>query len=334
MKPDLNGSAGNPEASGGAKTYVLPAILTVVTIVASALIFKNVQLSIIAGFGVAALSMLYELRQFIERGNLAAEQSSSASFGRLLTMLHVHNEYYNDSWLYGVLSHIVQLRQQSKSHAHGHREFQRSVEVGLINAQKIVAGEKLFLSRKDELSRMVRLSTAMDVATKRVLAVTYDVHGYFDNFWRPIFGPPYIQSNANAIARGVVIKRIFIVSKSVIADPQSEKRAKLNDVLCEFQKLDPTKMTVLVALTEEVFRQESSDTSFLVSDDYFATESFTVVDGHDQDGYVCYGNPSAPNELTDRFQRLELLAAAPEAFGLGCRATSALPTTNREAKAS
>jgi len=318
MKPESDASARNAESVSNARTYIIPAILTIVTIAASALIFKNLQLSIIAGFGVAALSMLYELRQFIERGYLAAERNSSAAFERLLALLRIHNEFYSDDWLYRVLGHIVQLRQQSKNHVHGHREFQRSVETGLVNAQKIVNGEKLFFSRRDELNRMIRLSTAMEVSKSYVWAVTFDVHGYFDNFWRATFGTTYIASNASAVERMVTIKRIFIVSKSVIEDPQSEKRKKLNDVICEFQRLERSRMTVLVALTEEVFKQEPADTSFLVSDDYFASESFTVVNGHDQDGYVCYDNPSAPNELKDRFQRLEFLAEPPVTFGLGC----------------
>ena len=307
-------------AGGAARTYALPAVLAIVTVAFTALGFKNLDSALIAGLCVAALTMLYELRRFIATGNKHAEVTSSQAFNRLLSLLRIHNEFFQDDWLYQLLERIVRLRERSKQQPHGHDEFEEEIKNGLSHAEQIVVGEKLWYPREEEINRMARLKKAIDVARLSVFAVTYDANGYFDNFWRAIFGESYIASNQQAASRGVAIKRIFVVPQALLDDKTSEKYRRLAAVVSELVAIKIPNMTVSIAAAEDVKKHEPHDTSFLVSDDYVASESFTVIDGRDRDGYVCFGNEHAIRTLFARFNKLDILAGPPSKYGI--RATA------------
>ena len=122
-------------------------------------------------------------------------------------------------------------------------------------------------------------------------AVSLDVGPYIQAFWPGVFGDDYFHAHEEALPAqtNLKIRRVFILDPSILRDPNSnDKRKLVETVLTKHKSLGPRLQAHVVFNNSLPPSWSGRATSFLISDDCFASESYSLSDGDTKAGYVAH----------------------------------------------
>jgi hypothetical protein len=294
--------------SKAAYYYVALLVVNIVGIILIAAYF-TLRLGVIAALIIAALTLLIEVRLNVVESSKAVSDSSKEIATRVVSLLTIHNDYFNDNWLQGLLDNIVNLRKIAEGQAHDLRRFEKIMINALDDAKREMGRAFRINTDDDELERILRLKDSVDGAKDYVYALTYDARDYFDKFWDKVFGLEYVRSNVETAGRGVKIKRIFVVGKKVLNGADTAKLGRLKKMANDLVRAGKNMEIYFAAIEDLPKSLIGSDTSFLVVDGYVGSESDGISEGKSISGYVAYGDASVVNSLIDRFNKILPYAA-------------------------
>lgn len=285
-------------------------IATIVLTVLIAMIFNSWQQGVIASLIVVAILLLVEFRGTLESERSKYNSNLTQATEKIVSLLRVHNRYFNDVGMFEMLNNIIRLRETAQKRKHDLARFDDIISRAIEKAEKEIGKAVRIPTGDDELDRSIRLKEAINYAEKYVYALTYDENDYLNRFWNGNFGREYIESNLSAAEKGVDIERIFVVNKSIIIgdslnNTDSQKRERLIEMSKNLEIGSPRCRVFWAAKEDLPDSLKRSNTSFLVSDDYVGSESNGTSQGENVVGYVSYGERSEVIEpLKDRFKRL------------------------------
>ncbi len=272
------------------------------------LIFDDLKSAVIAGLVVSLYALLFELRLAIQSAREDMRNDVTLSSERLSAILAIQKDVYDNEWLRKTLGLIIELRKFSENQSHDLRRVEDIISEAIRRAREQIGTPHKIVTGRDELDRIYRLNNCLQEATRYVRAVTFDARDYLNEFWSAAFLNEYVESNAEAIKRGVIIERIFIVDQQVISDVNNPKHKKLKELLRRLKRCGNAMHLFTLAIQDIPEECSNSDNSFLVADDHVTSESSGKSDGVSIEGYVCYGDKDNVRPLLNRFEVLRSIA--------------------------
>lgn len=283
--------------------------IAILITILSEIIFDDLKSGILAGFVVVGVGATIELKEVIESHKLASDDAIE----RVVTLLNLHNDYFNEVHLFEMLNMIVSIRRLAGNKRLDLQRFDRIIANALDKAKAEIGSAFRLHTGDDELERIIRLKDAVTYAEDYVYALTYDDNDYLNKFWTGVFGQEYIDSNLEASERGVDVKRVFVVDQKIIDNENldlesSRKRQRLLAVSTALKNCKSCKV-YWVGKERLPDTLKESNTSFLICDDHIGSESNGAFNSRQVAGYVSYGDKRNVIEpLKDRFERLRRYA--------------------------
>lgn len=286
-------------------------LFTVLTVFASNLAFHDLRQAVIAGILVGILGALFEVRLAIERNAETATLTSRQATERLIKYLRIADAYSDNDWIIEILSSVLSLKPAAERNNHTRARCEAVLRAAIDQASRDVGSFFRVETGSNELERILRLREVVANARDYVWAVSFDVDDYLNRFCSQVFGSEYVRANVETATRGVVVKRIFVVSRDTLSGNSREKHEKLKAIVKSLRKAGGKNInSYVVALEDLPDALAGVTTSFLVCDDYVASESNGTAAGAAVTGYVSYGEfESAVRPLRKRFEQLQLHAS-------------------------
>jgi hypothetical protein len=229
-------------------------VIGVIISVALAIIFvvmgQDQAISLLIGLTITIITLLIDIIARLKESEKAIIQTSE--FGNALA---------SDSWLFDVLRQIVYDYQ--KINNRNYDAFVRRTKAGLLECRDLLHSMSEEYLVTDILSDYNSGLSGSNAAQKEIKAVQYALPTY----WRTPFGLKYMESNIEAVKRGVRVTRIWIQSK---------------EILEEYRDIITTQETAGI----QTFIAETSEIPPVLLEDYSITDSQLYIkieltlDGH------------------------------------------------------
>lgn len=265
------------------------------------IIFKSESERIIASLLVGIFFHTFQLFNEIENHKRDTSDTIKASITRIVDVLKVQNEYFDDQWLYRTLDNIVDIVRFTKFNKHDLKETQDKINESLFDARANI-GAPREKGNIPEWDRIGLLNEAMDNSERYVQAVTIDVRNYFIHFWENLNRDKYSIANLNAAKRKIKIQRIFVMDGSVLKKDKGDKTKSFWEIVTLLKKGEPYVETYVLDLKSFIEKFDFPDTSFFICDDVLASESGTKPDN--SGGYLAYNTKEKCIDLKRRFEIL------------------------------
>lgn len=280
---------------------VITGVLVLIAWVTPEFIFKSKDTEIIAAILIGIFTQVSQLFISINRNKTHTELTISMHIKKIVEMLKVHNDYFDNNWLFSVFNKIVNIIRLSENKPHDLHRVKEIIDNALMNSVKII-GEKYEINiLSGEMERIVTLNEAVQRAQNYIFAITVDKNNYFENFWQDI-NKEYINLNVQAAKRGVKIERIFIMSSDSF-NPKTIKGKKFSQ-LAKNLKLGGKNMKIFRADIEN-FPNIDQLNSLFICDDVMASEASK---NENENGYVIYNDVTLVNKLMTQFQSIKYRA--------------------------
>ncbi len=250
-------------------------------------------------FAIILVDILYHvitLSTEIELVNNTTEESIKENIKKIVEILKVHNDYFDDRWLFNVFDSIADIMHDTNKYKNDLGRVKSQLDEAIAKAKALI-GTPYYVDKLDEWDRVNMLRQAQEMATSVVYAVTIDVRNYYENFWQGLNEEDYLKMNIQAAKKnGVIIQRIFIMEKDVLIKNGTDKSKHFNRLITELKKGGEN--INLFFLDIEVFRKIKNipDTSFFLCDEVIASESGISDDNS--------GGNYSINEI-DRYKKLK-----------------------------
>ncbi len=266
----------------------------------------------IAGVLISLVLAVIELRQALSDTAASSELLSKQSTERLIKHLRIADAYSHNDWFVEVLTAFLEIKQVAEQQSHDKERFKDTLTHALSRARSEI-GTPVHVEIPDEIDRIAKLKEILDGASKYVWAVTFDAHDYLNNFWSKLVVSEYVRTNVAIATRGVQVQRIFVVSQSTLSGGDRERNAKLREIVKALRSTANERLkTYVVSIDRLSAQQREWDTSFLVCDDYAASESDGIRHQKPVSAYISFGEYDAViKPLRERFEGLRYNAELP-----------------------
>jgi hypothetical protein len=215
---------------------VIGAVISIALAIILVLIGQDQAISLLIGLVVTMITLLIDIIARIKESETKIIQLSK--FGNALA---------NDSWLFDVLRQIVTDYQIIR--ARNYETFVRRMKAGLFECRDLLHSLSEDYLVTDILSGYNSGLSGSDAAKKDLKAVQYALPAY----WRTPFGEKYMQSNIEAVRRGVKVTRIWIQNKEILADYhdiiEAQKSAGIQTLIAETNDI-PTELLEDYSITD------------------------------------------------------------------------------------
>lgn len=284
---------------------------TILSIIASATIFfvlpeyswKNLGIAILGGLCLGIYAHTYQIIDLLKEHSQNTVTSIENHITKIVEFLKVHNEYFNDKWLFNMLRQLVDMVRFANYSPHELEKVQKVFDEAVKTAKQNVGAPHFDDNIENgEIGRILLLNKAISNAKHYVYAVSFDKEGYFDDFWQKI-NNDYLQVNIKAAKdRGVIIERIFVMDDDVIKDNKNQKNKKLRHIISDLKKGGKNLKNYVVSKSEISQSVQNGGSSFFICDDVIACESAN----EDHKPYFAMNHNEIVQKLKNRFESYKI----------------------------
>lgn len=180
---------------------VIGIVISIALAVILVLIGQDQATSLLIGLVVTIITLLVDI--------IARLRESEA---RIIQISEFGNSLASDSWLFDILRQIVNDYRVVKTR--NYDTYIRRMSAALVECRDVVHSLSEGYLITDVLGQFSLGRRGINNAEKEIIAVQYAN----PSFWRTLFGEKYLESNEEAIKRGVKIVRIWIQSKEILTE--------------------------------------------------------------------------------------------------------------------
>lgn len=281
-----------------------------------------------AGVLVSALFSIVELRytvsekadSIVNTTRTSAEANSvltQQSTDRIIKYFGLADAFAPKDWFADALTELIALKRSAEKKPFERGRFQEMLKEMVVSTGRAI-GRPVHIEIPDEIVRIARLKEIVENSESYIYAVTYDVRDYLRNFWSKLVVREYVQHNLALADRGVTIERIFVVTPETLSGADREKSDKLHEIMAAFLAANRRNLVTRIISIEQLPESHRTwDTSFLISDDYAASESDGMKHGTPVLAYISFGEEETIlKPLKDRFAGLRYYAGASPGWGI------------------
>jgi hypothetical protein len=270
------------------------------------MIFKDTGEGIVASILVGIFFHTFQLFGELEKHKKDTADTIQVHIKKIVNVLRIQNEYFDDKWLFMVFDNVVDIVKFSKSNIHDLERVQGEIDNSLQKAKELI-GAPFFIDNleRGEWSRIVYLNRAFENSQRIVQAVTMDERNYFDNFWQPL-NSGYSKLNVDAAKRGVTIQRIFVMDGIILKKGKDEKTKKFWDLILDLKKGGSNISIYFLDKRKLLEYKELGDTSFFLCDGVVASESGR--EENNNGGYFSLNDKDRYANLKQKFEILLRMA--------------------------
>ena len=286
------------------KIKIIGTILTIVAtiiglFVLPELTWQNTGIAILGGLAVGIFTHTFQLIDHFQEHTKSTNETLDQNINRIVEILKVHNDYYNDTWLFKLLKDVVETIKFASTNPHQLEKvkdlFNKAIMESMIIVKNKYWNDDI---EHGEVGRIVLLNEATTNATKYIYAVSYDIDGYIDNFFHKV-NDQYVNANINAAKnRNVIIKRIFILDDQVHNMKNNPTNKKVKAIISNLKKGGSNIHNYILLKSNIQPELRNYKTSFYVCDDIIASESET----ENTKSYYSMNDIEIINKLKNRFE--------------------------------
>lgn len=217
------------------------------------------------------------------------------SNNKILRLIKIRFDYLHEEELFSALNKIISLADEAKVYNYNFATYCKMLNSKIEEVKKLLNDGFSTFTRDDEYKRAAILDEIVLNSSDYIYAVTFDENKYIDIFWNGLFQDQYVTSNLQAANRGTQVERIFIVDQKLIknVDLSIDEQKKRKNLVEICRKLNNGHQKCLAYwISKESIPQslQNTNTSFLICDDFHASESHGIKGGQPiNDGYVYQG---------------------------------------------
>lgn len=258
-------------------------------------------------------STVNAIRSSAEANSVLTQQSTD----RIIKYFGLADAFAPKDWFADALTELIALKRSAEKKPFDRGRFQEMLKEMVVSTGRVI-GRPVHIEIPDEIVRIARLKEIVESSESYVYAVTYDARDYLRNFWSKLVVREYVQHNLALADRGVAIERIFVVTPETLTGIDREKSEKLHEIIEAFVTANrPNIITRVISIEQLPESHKTWDTSFLISDDYAASESDGMKHGAQVRAYISFGDDEAVlKPLKDRFAGLRYYADASPGWGI------------------
>ncbi len=260
--------------------------------------WQNTGIAILGGSAVGIFTHTFQIIDHFQLHTKSTNETIDQNIKKIVDILKVHNDYYNDIWLFSLLKDVVETIKFTSNNPHQLEKvkdlFNRAIKDSMIIVKNRYWNDEI---EHGEVGRIVLLNEATSNATKYIYAVSYDINGYIDNFFHKV-NEHYIEANINAAKkRNVKIKRIFILDDIVHNTKNNPTNKNVKAIISNLKKGGSNIENYILIKSKIPPELKKYETSFYICDDIIASESET----NNTKSYYCMNDEQIINTLKKRF---------------------------------
>jgi len=180
---------------------VIGVVISIALAIILVLTGQDQATSLLIGLAVTIITLLIDI--------IARLGESEA---RIIKISEFGNSLASDSWLFDILRQIVTDYRVVKTR--NYDTYIRRMGAALVECRDVVHSLSEGYLITDTMSEFSLGRRGINNAEKEIKAVQYAN----PSFWRTLFGEKYLESNEEAVKRGVKIVRIWIQSKEMLSE--------------------------------------------------------------------------------------------------------------------
>ena len=279
-------------------------------------LFKNWQLSMIAGLVLGLYSYVYSLYNLFSRESKKALKLSEDLSEKCLSLLGI-KDLYSNNWLQESLNRMVIIERSTERHQTFLTFTRIEISRGINEAEGLLRGKKIDYSGwEKELERQIWLKDIVANSKNYVKAVTSYDPIYWDNFWNKRgFSDEYTKINISVAKRGVRIDRIFILPDVILDEKDREGCAKIRQIV-QPMLMQHSNLRIYFISADKMPQAMAryKTVNFLVADDLFVGFSEDFSNQARANGYVAIALPDEVNTVKNMFGHLSIDAHPAEEY--------------------